>query len=79
MKVGKLIELLQNENADAEVFFSYNYGDRSSTNVAQEVKRVEEQPLGWSEYHRMYALLSDVEEEEGKQFDEDTKRAVVLR
>ena len=53
MKVSELIELLQGENPDAEVHFSYNYGDHWRTQVAPTVDSVDVGYVTYSEYHRM--------------------------
>jgi len=57
MKVSDLIELLQEHDEDAEVHFSYDYGDHWHTNVAPKVMNVSEAYVKHSEYHRMDALL----------------------
>ncbi len=49
---------------DTEVMFAYDYGDRSHTEVAQKVKRVEIAPVAYSEYHRMHKVLSEDEEDD---------------
>ena len=59
MRVADLIELLQAENPDAEVHFSYNYGDHWRTQVAPTVDSVEVGYVKYSDYHRMDKLISD--------------------
>ena len=59
MKVSELIEMLQCENPDAEVHFSYNYGDHWRTQVAPEVRDVQVGFVKYSDYHRMDKLVSE--------------------
>ena len=59
MRVQDLIEMLQMENPDAEVHFSYNYGDHWRTQVAPEVRDVQVGYVKYSDYHRMDKLISD--------------------
>lgn len=76
MRVSELIELLQDQDPDLEVHFSYNYGDHWRTQVAPTVDSVEVAGVIYSEYHQMPRLI-DADEDEDE--DEDVKRAVVLR
>lgn len=71
MKVAELIELLQMENPDAEVHFSYNYGDHWRTQVAPEVDTVETGFVKFSDYHRMPKV---VEYDDYETDDEDEKQ-----
>ena len=64
MKVKELIELLESEDKEKEVYFSYNYGDHWSTTVAQEVSDVERLTIVYSEYHRMHRLVDEDEDGE---------------
>lgn len=73
MKVSELIELLQMENQDAEVHFSYNYGDHWRTQVAPTVDNVETGFVKYSDYHRMHKVVDD----EDFDCDEDTGEPVV--
>jgi len=68
MKVSELIELLQMEDQDADVHFSYNYGDHWRTQVAPTVDSVEEGVVKYSSYHNM----DKIEDDEDELFDEDT-------
>ena len=79
MKVSELIELLQDFDGDAEVLFSYNYGDYWRTTVAAPVSSVGDGKVTHSEYHQMDKVV----EAEGDYCDEDSEpdpreRAVVL-
>jgi hypothetical protein len=78
MQVKDLIEKLQSMNPNAEVHFSYNYGDHWHTEVAPTVSSVDEGVVKYSEYHRMDKLMDENEmyEEEGD--FEGTRRAVVI-
>lgn len=73
MKVAELIELLQMENPEAEVHFSYNYGDHWRTQVAPTVDSVEVGYVKFSDYHRMHKVV----DEEDFDCDEDTGEPVV--
>ena len=72
MKVKELIAALANEDAEAEVHFAYDYGDRSHTTVAPKVRRVEPATVRWSDYHRSPSVIED-EDAEG------ASEVVVLR
>lgn len=65
MLVKELIEQLQYMNQDAEVHFSYNYGDHWRTQVAPKVRDVEPGFVAYSEYHRMPKVYEpDYEDED---------------
>lgn len=57
MKVAELIEQLQDMDPDADVHFSYNYGDHWRTQVAPTIDRVDEGYVEHSDYHRMAKVL----------------------
>jgi len=78
MQVFQLIERLMDLDPNAEVHFSYNYGDHWHTEVAPTVGSVEEGVVKYSEYHLMDQLMDENEmyEEEGD--FEGTRRVVVL-
>ena len=78
MLVKDLIAELANMNPDAEVHFSYNYGDHWRTEVAPTVDSVTEGLVKYSDYHRMDKLMdeSDMYEDEGDY--EGTRRVVVI-
>ncbi|NCX05323.1 MAG: hypothetical protein EBW68_06025 [Actinobacteria bacterium] len=78
MQVFQLIEQLMDLDPNAEVHFSYNYGDHWRTEVAPKVGSVLEGMVKYSEYHRMDRLLDEDEmyEEEGD--FEGARRVIVL-
>jgi len=78
MLVRELIEKLRSEDPNAEVHFSYNYGDHWHTQVAPKVDTVEVGLVKHSEYHRMDQLMfeEDMNEDEGD--FEGTRWVVVL-
>ena len=78
MQVFQLIEQLMDLDPNAEVHFSYNYGDHWKTEVAPKVGSVLEGMVKYSEYHRMDRLMDEDEmyEEEGD--FEGTRRVIVL-
>ena len=79
--VKELIEQLGYMDQDAEVHFSYNYGDHWRTQVAPKVGGVEEGVVKYSDYHRMDKLEEDEDEvydEETGDFKEGVRRVVVI-
>jgi hypothetical protein len=74
MKVADLIEELKYCNPEAEVHFSYNYGDHWRTQVAPKVDSVEEAHVVWSEYHSMPKIA----EYDGDEEDAETLQTVVV-
>lgn len=81
MKVKDLIKQLGCMDAEADVHFSYNYGDHWRTQVAPTVDSVEEGVVEYSSYHSIDKMVSD----EDDSYDEDTgeikegvRRVVVL-
>jgi hypothetical protein len=79
MKVAELIELLQMENPDAEVHFSYNYGDHWRTQVAPTVDSVEQGTVKYSDYHRMPKVVEYDEDDEDYNTAEQEGQVVILR
>jgi hypothetical protein len=73
MKVSELIELLQMEDQDADVHFSYNYGDHWRTQVAPVVDSVMVGHVVHSAYHSMDKVV----DEEDFDYDEETGEPVV--
>ena len=78
MQVKDLIEQLRFMNPDAEVHFSYNYGDHWSTQVAPTVDSVTEGVVKYSDYHRMDKLMDEDEMIEDEGDFEGTRRVVVI-
>lgn len=80
MKVSELIELLQMESPDAEVHFSYNYGDHWRTQVAPTVDTVEVGVVEYSAYHSMDKIADDEDcyDEDTGDYKETVRRVVVL-
>ena len=81
MKVRELIESLGYMNPEAEVHFSYNYGDHWRTEVAPAVNQVAEGIVEFSDYHRMDKLVTDDEDvydEETGDYKTDVRRVVVI-
>jgi hypothetical protein len=80
MLVRELIELLQDQDPDLEVHFSYNYGDHWRTEVAPVVDTVDVANVTYSDYHEMHRLVDDNEDDECEDEDDDgIKRVVVLK
>ena len=73
MQVKELIELLQQEDQEAEVHFSYNYGDHWRTQVAPTVDSVMVGRVVHSAYHSMDKVV----DEEDFDCDEETGEPVV--
>jgi hypothetical protein len=80
MKVSELIEQLGYMDKDAEVHFSYNYGDHWRSQVAPKVSQVFEGVVEFSEYHRMDKLVDeeDTYDEETGDYKADVRRVVVI-
>ena len=83
MLVRDLIELLEGYEADMEVHFAYDYGDRTHSQVAPKVSRVDEGVVEYSEYHRMDKLVTveedyDVLDEDTGEYKTETRKVVVL-
>jgi len=57
MNVAQLILQLQALDPDADVHFSYNYGDHWRTQVAPTINRVDEGYVEHSDYHRMDKVI----------------------
>ena len=80
MKVSQLIEQLGYMDKDAEVHFSYNYGDHWRTQVAPKVSDVFEGAVQYSDYHRMDKMVEnedDMYEEDGD-YNENVRKVVVI-
>ncbi len=81
MLVKELIESLKYMDQDAEVPFSYCYGDHWRTEVAPKASRVTEGIVAYSEYHRMDKLVQDEDEcydEDTGDYKEQVRRVVVI-
>ena len=81
MLVKELIESLKYLDQDAEVHFSYCYGDHWRTEVAPKASRVNEGIVAYSEYHRMDKLVEDEEDcydEDTGDYKADIRRVVVI-
>lgn len=79
MLVKDLIEQLGYMDKDAEVHFTYNYGDHWRTQVAPKVSEVSEGAVQFSDYHRMDKLADeDFEYEEPGNPDENVRRVVLI-
>ena len=79
MRVQDLIDELKSYNPEAEVHFSYNYGDHWRTEVAPRVGRVDEGVVEYSEYHRMDKMVEeDYDDEDEEQASQDAQRRVVV-
>jgi hypothetical protein len=80
MKVSELIEQLGYMDKDAEVHFTYNYGDHWRSQVAPRVSQVFEGVVEFSEYHRMDKLIDDEDcyDEETGNYKADVRKVVVI-
>jgi len=80
MKVSQLIEELGFMDPNAEVHFSYNYGDHWRTEVAPRVDSVLEGVVEYSDYHRMDKMVVDKDcyDEETGDYIEDVRKVVVI-
>jgi hypothetical protein len=78
MQVFQLIEQLMDLDPNAEVHFSYCYGDHWRTEVAPTVDSVSEGLVKYSDYHSMDRLMDEDEMIEDEGDFEGTRRVVVL-
>ena len=79
MKVKDLIEQLGFMDQEAEVHFTYNYGDHWRTKVAPTVDSVEEGVVKHSAYHSMDKMVDDdCYDEDTGEYEEGTRHVVVL-
>jgi len=78
MQVFQLIEQLMDMDPNAEVHFTYNYGDHWRTEVAPEVGSVLEGFVKYSDYHRMDKLMDEDQMYEDEGDMEGVRRVVVL-
>ena len=78
MRVQDLIDELKSYNPEAEVHFSYNYGDHWRTQVAPEVSEVYEGRVKYSEYHRMPKLADEDYDDEDEDMREPQQGTVVI-
>ena len=78
MQVFQLIERLMDLDPNAEVHFSYCYGDHWRTEVAPTVDSVSEGLVKYSDYHSMDKLMDEDEMIEAEGDFEGTRRVVVL-
>ena len=81
MLVKDLIEALEGMDPEAEVHFSYNYGDHWRTEVAPKVEQVKRGYVGYSSYHSMDKLLDEEDlypDEEDGNPEENARSVVVL-
>ena len=80
MKVKDLIEQLGYMDAEAEVHFSYCYGDHWRTTVAPRVDQIFEGVVERSEYHQMDKMVDDEDcyDEETGDYRTDVRKVVVL-
>ena len=81
MQVFQLIERLMDLDPNAEVHFSYNYGDHWRTEVAPAVCQVADGVVEYSDYHQMDKLVTDEDEcydEETGDYKQDVRKVVVI-
>ena len=80
MKVSELVEMLGYMDQEAEVHFSYNYGDHWRTQVAPKVDNVEQGVVEYSSYHSMDKMVEDEDcyDEDTGDYKEGVRKVVVL-
>ena len=80
MTVQELIDQLGYMNPEAEVHFTYNYGDHWRTQVAPAASTCDIGYVSYSDYHRMHKVTEDEDDiylEDGER-DEDVKEVVLI-
>ncbi len=75
MTVKELIESLEGFDPNMEVKFAYNYGDYWGTEVANDVRDVDEGMVKYSDYHRMDKVVDD----DGDNEEFYTKTVVIIK
>jgi hypothetical protein len=78
MLVKQLIEQLKYMDENAEVHFSYCYGDHWRTEVAPKISRVSEGVVEYSEYHRMDKMAREDYDDEDEQTVASQRRVVII-
>ena len=81
MQVKELIEILSRYDQEADVHFSYGYGDHWRTEVAPAVCQVIDGVVEYSDYHQMDKLVTDEDEcydEETGDYKQDVRKVVVI-
>ena len=81
MQVKELIEILSRYDQDAEVHYSYGYGDHWRTEVAPAICQVADGVVEYSDYHQMDKLVTDEDEcydEETGDYKQDVRKVVVI-
>ena len=80
MQVKELIEILSRYDQDAEVHYSYGYGDYWRTEVAPAVCQVIDGVVEYSDYHQMDKLVEDEDcyDEETGNYKADIRKVVVI-
>ena len=80
MLVKELIEQLGYMDQEAEVHFSYNYGDHWRTQVAPKVREAYEGVVQYSDYHNMDKLADgdDAYDEESGELIKGVKQVVII-
>lgn len=64
MTVSELIEILENEDKDKEIYFTYPAGDYWHTTIAKPIKSIEEGYVEKSDYHRAFKTVEEPEDEQ---------------
>ena len=72
MTVKELMESLEGFDPNMEVKFAYNFGDYWKTEVANNIRDVDEGTVKYSSYHRMDKVVDDEE-------DDDIKPVVIIK
>lgn len=75
MTVKELIESLEGFDPNMEVKFAYNYGDYWGTEVASNVRDIDEGMVKYSDYHRMDKVVDD----DGDNEEFYTKTVVIIK
>ena len=75
MTVRELIEALEEFDEDAEVFFSYDYGDHAHTIAAVDVTDVAEGFIKENDYVRGHSV---VDEFEAQDIPDEVRKVIIL-
>ena len=72
MTVKELMESLEGFDPNMEVKFAYNFGDYWKTEVANNIRDIDEGQVRYSSYHRMDKVVDDEE-------DDNIKTVVIIK
>ena len=64
MNVGDILDALEYEDRDREIYFTYQSGDHWQTVIAKPVLSIDEGYIEKSEYHRAHQVIEEPKDEQ---------------